>query len=161
MENQTPPVVKVRSLHPSARLPEYATKGAAGADLRGISVKIGDLQDYAWDQITIPAGQSTIMGTGLCFEIPEDWVMKIHSRSGLGFKFDTQLANGTGIIDSDYRGEVMIKLINLSDQSLNLRRGERIAQALLEPAFRAEYSLSEVLTETERGEGGFGSTGTN
>ena len=144
--------VKVQKLHPDAVLPRYATPGAACFDLHAVDVPNG----YS------PVYTTLEVGTGLAFEIPPGHVMLIYSRSGHGFKFDTRLANCVGVIDSDYRGEVRVKLSVdwLSASFLSVRDGDRIAQAMILPIPKVELVEADSLSETQRGTGGFGSTGT-
>ena len=142
--------VKIKRLHPDARAPEYATDGAACFDLRSV------------DHIeTTVGGQPRTFRTGLSFEVPEGHAMLIFSRSGHGFKNDTRLANCVGIIDSDYRGEVAVRLTrdDARNEALFVKAGDRIAQAMVVPVDRVEFIEAEDLTATERGAGGFGSTG--
>ena len=135
--------VKVKKLNEDAILPTYATPGAAAFDLYANNMD-GD-----------------VIGTGLSFEIPEGHVMRVYSRSGHGFKYGVTLANSVGVIDSDYRGEVKVRLIcnTIRQPELVVRVGDRIAQAIIEPIPRVEFELADELSETERGSGGFGSTG--
>lgn len=139
--------VKVMKVYPDAKLPAYATEGAACFDI------------FALNEGVIPSGGSCLFGTGLGFEVPEAWVMKVYSRSGHGFKHGIRLANGTGIIDSDYRGELMVMLRNDGDTDFAVERGDRIAQAMLEPVKQVIFVEVAELTETARGAGGLGSTG--
>lgn len=143
--------LKVKKLHPAAIVPQYATEGAACFDLHAVSP-----DDWA----IYPSVPSTVR-TGLSFEIPQGYVMLIFSRSGHGFKHDTRLANCVGVIDSDYRGEVMVRLSRDSSQAqpLALKEGDRIAQAMVVPYPRVEFVEADQLSNTERGTGGFGSTG--
>jgi dUTP pyrophosphatase len=143
-------LVKVKSVHPDAFVPTFASPGAACFDLRAIDVD--NSTRHPNDQ------NAKIYRTGLKFEIPPGFCMKIYSRSGHGFKYALRLSNSVGIIDSDYRGEVMIALRG-DGRDYVVEEGERIAQAKIEPL--AQYVLVEAfdLSETERGEGGFGSTG--
>ena len=97
--------------------------------------------------------------TDLAFEVPDGWVLKLYSRSGHGFKHGVRLANTTGIIDSDYRGHVPVKLHNDSLTTFNVNVGDRIAQAMLERVEQAEFEVVEGLGVTARGEGGLGHTG--
>lgn len=137
----------VRRLHPDAILPKYATIGAACFDLHAIEGGVvGD-------------GLPVMFATGLAFEIPPGYVLQVHSRSGHGFKHGVRLSNCTGIIDSDYRGEVMVKLVADGGGFLNIRPGDRIAQAMLTLAPVVELVERDELSTTERGTGGFGSTG--
>lgn len=144
--------LKIKKLHPDAILPKYATPGAACFDIHA-----GVLPDH---QVFVAHGAPTIISTGLAFEVPENHVMLVFSRSGHGFKSDVRLANCTGIIDSDYRGELKVKLTkdNLGE-FLHIINGDRIAQAMIVPVDRVEFEEGEELSDTERGAGGFGSTG--
>lgn len=139
--------LRVKRLHPNAILPKNATAGAACFDLHAIEGGvIGD-------------GLPTAFATGLSFEIPPGYVLQVHSRSGHGFKHGVRLANATGIIDSDYRGEVLVKLVADGGGFLHVRAGDRIAQAMLVPVPAVELIERDELSTTERGTGGFGSTG--
>lgn len=147
--------LKVKAVHPAAILPTYATDGAACFDLHAI------MEPMESAYFMCNPGSPVTLRTGLSFEIPEGFVMLIFSRSGHGFKNDVRLANCVGVIDSDYRGEVSVKLTNDSSggNSMIIRHGDRIAQAMLAPIPRVELELVEELGATARGAGGFGSTG--
>ncbi len=144
--------VKVKKLHPDAILPKFATAGAACFDLAAID---------CGQQSPIYQGIGHTFRTGLSFEVPAGHVMLIFSRSGHGFKNDTRLANCVGVIDSDYRGEVQVRLTNDSCQTdvLRINPGDRIAQAMILPIPAVELVEADDLSDTERGAGGFGSTG--
>lgn len=147
-EKQT---VKVLRIHPDAKLPAYASIGAAAADVCTIS-------DCS---IAINPGRSQLFRTGLKFEIPMGWEIKVHSRSGHGFKHGIRLSNCTGILDSDYTGELMVKLTNDSETVYMVQPFERICQ--IQVCRAVQHDFVETLGElkvTERGEAGFGSTGT-
>lgn len=152
--------LKVKALHPEAMIPQYATEGAACFDLHALMAPdlLSDQEAYA----QVNPGTPTVIRTGLAFEIPEEHVMLIFSRSGHGFKNDIRLANCVGVIDSDYRGEVQVKLTNDNSdgQFLTVKHGDRIAQALVLHAPKMQIVQVENLSSTERGAGGFGSTGT-
>ena len=138
--------LKVKRLDPKAHIPEYATAGAACFDLH--SIESGGV------------AFTRVFKTGLAFEVPEDHVMLIFSRSGHGFKSNMRLANCVGVIDSDYRGEVQVKLTHDGDHALpQIFAGDRIAQAMVLPIQQVSFLEVEELSTTERGEGGFGSTG--
>lgn len=143
--------VKVKKLHSEARLPEYATAEAACFDL--FPYLSADL-----DYIHVPRGASRTIHTGLAFEIPPGWQLKVYSRSGQGFRHSVRLANGTGVIDSDFRGELLIRLRNDSDKPYFVREGIACAQAEIAPVYKAAFEEVDVLSDTERGEGGFGHT---
>jgi dUTP pyrophosphatase len=138
--------VKIQKLDPKAELPRYATLGAACADL------------VALEGAFVPPGGSAAIRTGLAFDIPEGHVMLIFSRSGHGFVNDVRLANCVGVIDSDYRGEVMVKL-TCDGGSYKVAAGDRIAQAMVIPIPQVTFVVGEELIQTARGAGGFGSTG--
>jgi dUTP pyrophosphatase len=145
-----------KKLHPRAETPAYASAGAANMD---ISALIED-DLHGEGPVSVRPGGQVIVRTGLAFEVPDGWVLAIYSRSGHGFKAEVCLSNGTGQIDSDYRGEVKVALKNHGKARFTVRHGDRIAQFRLEPAPR--FELVEVagdLTDTARGAGGFGSTG--
>jgi dUTP pyrophosphatase len=141
--------VKIKKLHPNAVIPQYATTGAACFDLVSVN-----------EVMITPGREHVALKTGLAFEIPEGYVMMVYSRSGHGFKNGIRLANGTGVIDSDYRGEVMVKMHNDGSTALLVTAGERIAQAMIIPALQVELEVVDELSDTARGSGGFGSTGT-
>ena len=153
MENN---YMKVKRLHPDAVLPEYATAGAACFDLRAIVEA-----EPRNEPIPLHSGVPVPFRTGLSFEIPAGFVMLIFSRSGHGFNNDTRLANCVGIIDADFRGEVMVRLTRDSSvrEALRVSNGDRIAQAMLVPIPRVALVEVDELSDTARGEGGFGSTG--
>lgn len=146
--------VKIKKTHEDALLPVYATDGSACFDFKVLK------SDIPYQSVYVHPGETKVLRTGLAFEIPKDHVMLIFSRSGQGFKFDTRLANCTGVIDSDYRGEVMVKLTkdNGKTPSLEIRAGDSIAQGMILPIAKVEFVLSDDLSETKRGDGGFGST---
>lgn len=139
---------------PEIALPLYQTAGAAGADL------CANLrpEDRALGITLAPLGR-IICPTGLRVEIPEGYEMQVRPRSGMATKFGISMPNTPGTVDSDYRGPLGVPLINLSDAPYTIRHGDRIAQAVIAPVLQARYELAEALGETERGEGGFGSTG--
>ena len=128
-------------------LPAYATGGAAGMDV------------VAAEAITLRPGQRSAVGTGFALAIPDGYEIQVRPRSGLALKHGISVPNTPGTIDSDYRGELKIILINHSEDTFAITRGDRIAQLILAPVTRAEWQIVEELAETERGAGGFGSTG--
>ena len=132
-----------------AVIPEYKTSGAAGADICA-------LLDAP---LTIPAGKFAMVPTGLFFEIPEGYEVQIRPRSGLAAKNGVTVLNTPGTIDSDYRGEIKVILINLGAADFTINSGDRIAQMVVAPVTQAAFSITDSLSETERGAGGFGSTG--
>lgn len=149
--------LKIKKLHPDAIVPQYATAGAACFDLVALTVR-GAYQLGA----NVDHGHPIECGTGLAFEVPSGHVMLIFSRSGHGFH-GMRLANCVGVIDSDYRGEVKVILTQdliPGDFGIFVKPGDRIAQAMILPVPAVELELVDELSSTQRGTGGFGSTGT-
>ena len=142
MVNKIP--VKIKKLYSDAKLPFYSTEYAAGFDLYSII-------DYE-----LKSGETKTIPTGITIEIPEGKVCLIWDRSGLGSKGIHRFA---GVIDSDYRGEIKIVLHNHTNQPFEIKKGDRIAQAIIQDYYRAEFELIDNLSETQRGELGFGSSG--
>lgn len=140
--------LKVKRLTYTAKIPTYAHDGDACFDI------------YS-DGLLLISGQTQVHETGLKFEIPKGYAMMIYSRSGMGFKDNTRLANCVGVIDSGYVGEVMVKLTRDDGctHSLEYKRGDRIAQAMLIPVPVVEFEEVDDVEDTERGDGGFGSSG--
>lgn len=157
--------IKIKKLHKDAVIPQYQTAGAACFDIRALidgEDHRAFLQSGKWTTSGVGAGASDaeIYRTGLSFEIPEGFVMMVYSRSGHGFKNDVRLANCVGVIDSDYRGELMIKLTSDSTEfGLMVADGDRIAQAMITPVQQVSFEEVDELSDTIRGEGGFGSSG--
>ena len=141
--------VKVKKLNEKAILPIYSSKSAAGADLCA-------LLD---EPITIAPNETVFIKTGIALEIPEDYVGLIYARSGLACKRGVAPANKVGVIDSDYRGEIMVALFNHGENAQIIEPGERIAQIVITPYLTADFIQVEEITDTERASGGFGSTG--
>ena len=141
--------VNFKRLNDGATPPSYVTDFAAGADLY-------NLKDA--DTVLMP-GETKLIHTGIALEIPEGYVGLIFARSGLATKRGLAPANKVGVIDSDYRGEIMVALHNHSAIEQKVDGGERVAQISIVPYLKAEFSEADELTETVRGEGGFGSTG--
>jgi dUTP pyrophosphatase len=149
--------VKIKKLHEAAVVPKLSSAGAACFDLCVMGEDWGiNAQAYG---VEVSSGGAYVFKTGLSFEIPAGFVMLIFSRSGHGFKNDVRLANCVGVIDSDYRGEVMVKLTNDSRGPFRVFNRDRIAQAMILPVLAVEFELAEELSDTARGSGGFGSTG--
>jgi dUTP pyrophosphatase len=139
---------------PALPLPQYQTAGAAGADL------VANFPPEARASgLTLQPMQRAICPTGLRVAIPEGYEMQIRPRSGLASKQGITLPNTPGTIDSDYRGPLGVSLINLGAEAYTIRHGDRVAQAVIAPVVRGAYQLVESLDPTERGAGGFGSTG--
>lgn len=142
--------VRIQKLDPKAKLPTYGSAAAAGADLYA-------LLDAP---LTVGAGQTVLVHTGVALALPEGTVGLICARSGLATKRGLAPANKVGVIDADYRGEIMVALHNHSDKDATVEPYERIAQLLVMPYITAAFSECDTLDETARGTGGFGSTGT-
>lgn len=128
-------------------LPAYATEGAAGMDV------------LSAEDLTLAPGARHAVATGLAIAIPPGFEVQVRPRSGLALKHGITVPNSPGTIDSDYRGELKVILINHGSDPFEIRRGDRIAQLVLAPVTRASWLVSDELDETARGEGGFGSTG--
>jgi dUTP pyrophosphatase len=149
-----PPVtveVRIRRL-PHAEglpLPNYETDGAAGADLSA-AVEL---------ELVLDPGARSAVPTGLVLEIPAGFEGQVRPRSGLAFKAGLTVVNAPGTIDSDYRGELKVLTVNLGSEPVTIRRGDRIAQLVIAPVTRASFNETERLSASERGDGGFGSTG--
>ncbi len=141
--------LKVKLLRDGAALPERKTEGSAGYDL--CACVAGDF--------TIEPGELAIFPTGIAVEIPAGCAGMIFTRSGLGIKHGVAVANGVGVIDSDYRGEIHVGLRNSSKVPYTVKPGERIAQLIVMPVCLPEVERAEELSETQRGTAGFGSTG--
>jgi dUTP pyrophosphatase len=141
--------IRVPVVQGSGYIPEYQSEGSAGADLRA------DIRA----EITLQPGERVVVPTGLRIEVPKGFEAQVRPRSGLALSHGITVLNAPGTIDSDYRGEVRVILINLGGEPFTLRRGDRIAQLVFAPAVRARFASQEVIAESARGEGGFGSTG--
>ncbi len=142
--------VILKKLSPNAVIPSYATSSAAGADL----------YSCLDEPVTIAPGETALIHTSIALEIPEGCAGLIYARSGLASKRGLAPANKVGVIDSDYRGEIMVALHNHGSVSQTIEHGERIAQIVITPYITADFEESDSLSETKRGSGGFGSTGT-
>ena len=142
--------VKYKLLDPRAKAPAYATPGAAAADLCAVLDA----------PLTLEPGQRAMVPTGLAIELPgPDCVALVYARSGLAIKQGVTLSNCVGVIDSDYRGEIKVGLVNLGAAPVTLSPGERVAQLCIAPVWQAAFTPAEELSDTDRGAGGFGSTG--
>ncbi len=129
--------------------PSYKTSGAAGADVCA----------FLDSPVVIGCGERAMIPTGLCFEIPEGYEIQVRPRSGLAAKNGVTVLNTPGTIDSDYRGEVKVILVNLGNEPFTVNNGDRIAQLVAAPVTQGVFVQAETLSDTSRGEGGFGSTG--
>jgi dUTP pyrophosphatase len=145
-----PDTVKVCRLDPAVRLPRYATEGAAGADLEA----------YIPSDCVIGPGERAKIPTGLTLEIPPGWEAQIRPRSGLALRHGVTVLNAPGTIDSDYRGELQILLVNLGKEPFTVQNGDRVAQMVFAPAPRVLLEETNAPGGTARSGGGFGSTGT-
>ena len=147
---ETPTIPVQRLPHSEGlELPSYASAGAAGADVRAA------VEDEVW----LAPGERSAVPTGLTFEIPSGWEIQVRPRSGLAIKHGLTVVNAPGTIDSDYRGELKVLMVNLGFETVVIRRGDRVAQLVAAPAPQAVFSEVETVAETDRGAGGFGSTG--
>lgn len=143
--------VRIKKLNAGAILPSYGSEYAAGMDLYALTD----------GEVSIAPGQTVLIHTGVATEIPDGYAGLVYARSGLASKKGLAPANKVGVIDADYRGEIMVALHNHGALPQTIGNGERIAQMVISPCVRAELEESDELTETVRGAGGFGSTGTN
>ncbi|MBQ7543045.1 MAG: dUTP diphosphatase [Clostridia bacterium] len=144
------PIVKVQFLRENAVLPAYGSAYAAGADLVACTAE---------EKTVLQSGETKLIPTGIAMEIPAGYVGLIYARSGIACKRGLAPANKVGVIDSDYRGEILVALYNQSDAPQTVERGERIAQIVITPYLTVRFEQTEKLDETVRGDGGFGSTG--
>lgn len=146
--------LKFKAIHPKIGreipLPQFATPGSAAMDLRACLD----------GPVTLQAGARSVIPTGLAMALPSaDYVALVFARSGLGIKKGVCLSNGVGVIDSDYRGEIAVGLVNLSGEDYTVQPGDRIAQLMVVPVVQPTVTLADELNETDRGSGGLGSTG--
>lgn len=141
--------LKIKLLNENAKAPYYATAGAAGLDLHAC----------VEEPVTLPAGGHDLIPTGIAVAIPQGYVGILAVRSSMGIRHGVTLTNGIGVIDSDYRGPLRVGLYNTSDTPYTLQPGDRVAQLLIVPVLQSEPRVVEELDDTERGQGGFGSTG--
>jgi len=137
-------------------LPKYETSGSVGFDLRA---QLVNEEGMYFESIFIKPNERKLIPTRLAIAIPEGYEMQIRPRSGLAFKKGLTVVNTPGTIDSDYRGEIMVAIINLSQEIIELKNNDRIAQGVISPIVKAQFKEVDNLEETVRGSGGFGSTG--
>ncbi|MBK0400004.1 dUTP diphosphatase [Limibaculum sp. M0105] len=147
-------VARLEHHDPALPLPQYETAGAAGMDLRA-SLMPGERAAG----LALPQMGRVLVPTGLAVAIPEGFEGQVRPRSGLAARHGVTVLNAPGTIDSDYRGELRVLLVNLGPETFRIRHGERIAQLVIAPVTRADVEAAAVLDETVRGAGGFGSTG--
>ncbi|MBO7721888.1 MAG: dUTP diphosphatase [Kiritimatiellae bacterium] len=139
--------VRFRKIHPAAALPAYAHDGDAGMDLRSV------------EDIAVAPGARALVRTGLVMMLPPGYEGQVRPRSGLALRHGVTVLNSPGTVDAGYRGEVGVILANFGDAEFSVRRGDRIAQLVIAPVLRAGIEEVEAVDDTDRGEGGFGSTG--
>lgn len=139
--------VKVKILNPDAMIPKYQTEEAAGFDLHSAEEKI------------IKTGERDVVKTGLAVALPKGYELQVRPRSGLALKNGITVLNTPGTVDSDYRGELMVILLNTSKEDFAIKKGDRIAQAVIKEILQADFAVVDELDSTGRGTGGFGSTG--
>lgn len=140
-------VLEFKKIHPDASLPAYAHAGDAGMDVRSV------------DDLTIPAGGRALVKTGLVALLPPGYELQVRPRSGLALKFGVTVLNSPGTIDSGYRGEIGVILANFGAETFVVAKGDRIAQLVVASYVSVEVAETRTVDETERGEGGFGSSG--
>lgn len=140
---------EIKIISKSGVLPTYETEGSAGADLRA----------YIDEPITLQPGERRLVPTGLFVELPVGIEAQVRARSGMAIKYGIGLVNGVGTVDSDYRGEWNVPLINFSNEPYTIHNGDRIAQVVFSSYVKGEFVVTEEIDETERGSGGFGHTG--
>jgi len=138
--------VKLKLKHPNVKVPTYATDGSGCFDIYA---------DLEQSEVLV---RNLVLGTGLFFEIPKGKALMIYSRSGQGFNYNVRLANAVGVVDSDFRGELKIKLTNDSDNGMLIKPGVAIAQGMIVDAPQVNFEIVDELSDTIRGTGGFGST---
>ena len=143
--------VPFKKLNERAHTPTYGSPYSAGADLYAVTE----------GELVVPAGETVFVHTGIAIELPAGTVGLVYARSGLSCKKDLAPANKVGVIDCDYRGEIMVALHNHGKEARTVADGERIAQLVVAPCYTIQFEQAEELSQTVRGEGGFGSTGRN
>jgi dUTP pyrophosphatase len=141
--------LKVKKLNELAKVPEYKTVGSSGFDFSSV------------EDLFLKVGEKALIKTGLSFEIPENLEIQIRPRSGLALKYGVTVLNSPGTIDSDYRGEIQIILINHGKEDFQISVGDRIAQGVVARVEKVNLQITDEVSQTERGSGGFGSTGKN
>jgi len=141
--------LKIKKLDNFVTMPEYKTSGASAMDL------VAAIED----DVVIPSGEIRMIPTGIAIELPHNTEAQVRSRSGLAIKKGIAVVNGIGTIDEDYRGEICVGLINHSKVDFTIQRGDRIAQMAIMEILKPEILISEDLSQTQRAQGGFGSTG--
>ncbi|HEX7508912.1 MAG TPA: dUTP diphosphatase [Polyangia bacterium] len=145
----SPPNVRFRRLRPAALVPRYMTAGAAGMDLASA----------AEGPITLAPGQRLGVPTGWSMELPQGYEAQVRPRSGMALRYGVTVVNAPGTIDSDYRGEIIVLLVNLGQEAHTIAPGDRVAQMVIAPLVQAKVEEVAELSQTDRGTGGFGHTG--
>lgn len=143
--------LKIQKLNENVALPSYQTEGAAGMDLCA----------FLSEPVTLKSLERKLIPTGLKMELPKGYEAQVRPRSGMSIKHGITLVNCVGTIDEDYRGELCVPVINLSTEEFTIQNGDRIAQMVISPVTKTEIEVVTELSNTSRGEGGFGSTGKN
>lgn len=146
-----PLLVPCRRLRPEVQVPQYQSAGAAGLDLQAWPASV--------DPLVLQPGQRLLVPTGLALAIPHGWEGQVRPRSGWALRHGVTVLNSPGTVDSDFRGELQVLLINLGDQLVTIQPGDRIAQLVFVPVGQAQWQEVAVLDETARGHGGYGHTG--
>ena len=141
--------INIKIISKSGHVPSYETDGSAGADLRA----------YLQEPVTLQPGERRLIPTGLFVELPPGVEAQVRARSGLAIKHGISMVNGVGTVDSDYRGEWNIPVINFGQEAYTIHDGDRIAQVVFNCYVQADFTLTESIEETQRGAGGFGHTG--
>lgn len=142
-------MIEIKLVTKEGNIPAYETSGSAGMDLKATLD----------EPIVLNPGQRMLVHTGLFIELPFGYEAQVRARSGLAIKHGITLINAIGTVDSDYRGEIKVPLVNLGDEPFEIRNGERIAQMVINKYEQVQWKVVDKLSETERGEGGFGHTG--
>lgn len=140
-------IIKIKRVHPDAKVPKYEHAGDSGADL------------YSVMEYTLKSMERYAVPTGLTVEIPVGYEIQVRPKSGLALSHGITLLNTPGTVDAGYRGEIKVILINLGQDNYLIKKGQKIAQLVVAPVVRAEFTEAETLSDSSRGEGGFGSTG--
>lgn len=142
-------MIEIKLVTKSGNIPAYETEGSAGMDLKAVLN----------EPVVLAPGERRLIPTGLFIELPQGYEAQVRARSGLAIKNGITLINCVGTIDSDYRGEIQVPLVNLGQEDFEIKNGERIAQMVIAKYEQVSWKITDELSETERGAGGFGHTG--
>lgn len=142
-------MIEIKLVTKSGNIPAYETEGSAGMDLKAVLN----------EPVVLAPGERRLIPTGLFIELPQGYEAQVRARSGLAIKHGITLINCVGTIDSDYRGEIQVPLVNLGQEDFEIKNGERIAQMVIAKYEQVSWKITDELSETERGTGGFGHTG--